>query len=374
MKKVLYVSPNGYLGGAERFLLTAVKAHSLNNNIEASILFFSNGEACQEAKESGLKYYVLKQAFRFRQPWNLFKALLEIRSLVKQNKPDILHLTMPYSHIALSLACLGIKNIKTVWFQHGPLGGRLDRVGSFFSADILLFNSKDLQIRHHLLYPSSKGKIDEHIINHGISSVKGTHVLFANSPLKIGIAGRICSWKGFHNLLIAIGELKQSHKLIPFKVKIAGSVKRPTDQEYKNQLLQITENYQLKNEVIFLDHQVNMEQFYHDIDIFVHSAVTPEPFGLVVAEAMLNGCLVIASDMGGVQDLVLNDKTGLNFPSTTKQAIPELKNKLSIFLVDNNQTSLSLYQKIADQGRLHIEKNYSVKQMVDQLENIYLKL
>ena len=123
MVKVLYISPNGYLGGAERFVLTATVAHLKSSRIKAAILFFSDGEASREARAAGVECLTLKHKFRMRNPLQFIKALLEIRSIVKSYNPEVLQLTMPYSHIALSLATLGL-NVKKVWFQHGPVGGK----------------------------------------------------------------------------------------------------------------------------------------------------------------------------------------------------------------------------------------------------------
>lgn len=369
----MYISPNGYLGGAERFILTAVKAHAAGSKISASILFFSNGEACDEARQAGLNFYILKQSFRFRYPWKLFSALMEIRAFIKHLKPEVLHLTMPYAHISISLATLGL-NLKKVWFQHGPVGGHLDQLANLFPVDAILYNSLDLQTRHRQTWPKARIKKQELIINLGVSSSNGFHPLFLNSPLILGAAGRICSGKGYHNLLIALGELKREETLKPFKLQIAGAAKMSIDKKYRDQLKKLTHTYNLFNEVEFLEHQTNMEAFYQELDIFIHSAVLEEGFGLVIAEAMLNGCLVIASNSGGVKDLVHNNINGLNFSSTSSNAISELKKILNIFLNTKENFSREKYQAIAINGKEFIQKNYSIDKMRDQLENLYLKL
>lgn len=373
MKKILYVSPNGYLGGAERFVLTAVKGHALGRNIDASILFFSEGEACEEARAAGLKIYVLKQSFRFRHPWNLFRALVEIRSIVKSIQPNVLHLTMAYSHIVMSLATLGLK-FKKVWFQHGPVGGYLDQIANLFSVDMLLYNSKNLQRKHKETWPPTRVKIQEEIIKLGVSCSIKPHQLFQNSIISLGAGGRITSGKGYHNLLIALGELKQKVSLRPFKLQIAGSAKKINDQNYKNKLLDIIKDYNLINEVTFLEHINKMEEFYKELDIFIHSAVIEEGFGLVVAEAMLAGCLVISSDSGGVADLIKNNETGINFPAGSNKAVSELKKTLNVFLNAEENFSKEKYQSMATKGKEYIQKNYSVEQMMNQLEDLYLVL
>ena len=48
--KVLYISPNGYLGGAERFVVDITRLHQ-NTNVECAILFFSEGDAVDLARK-----------------------------------------------------------------------------------------------------------------------------------------------------------------------------------------------------------------------------------------------------------------------------------------------------------------------------------
>jgi glycosyltransferase involved in cell wall biosynthesis len=373
LKKVLYISPNGYLGGAERFVLTAVNAHASGNKIAASILFFSGGEAYQEAKNAGLDCYMLKHSFRYRFPWKLFLALKEIRQIVKEVRPDILHLTMPYSHISLSLATIGL-SIKKVWFQHGPVGSHLDRLANFFPVDVILYNSLDVKNRHRKTWPPPLFVGRELIINPGIKLSQKNHTLFNNKTLALASAGRICSWKGFHNIVKAIGELKQEINVKPFKLKIAGSVKMNSDKQYKDELIKLCQTYNLVNEVEFLDHVNDMEEFYQEQDVFIHASLIPEPFGLVVAESMTNGCLVIASDNGGVKDLVQNGVTGFNFPATSHYAVSELKKVLNLILVIQENFPKEKYQNIAEAGKFFIQKNFSIEAMNSKLEDLYLSM
>jgi glycosyltransferase involved in cell wall biosynthesis len=371
--KVLYVSPNGYLGGAERFVLTAVQGHRLKNNIEAGILFFSNGEACREARSLGLDFTILKNSFRLRNPVSLFFALREIRKNVIQFKPDILHLTMPYSHIVLSLATLGLK-IPKVWFQHGPVGGRLDQIANLFPVDMIWYNSHDLKLRHHQTMPRAIVKIQESIIHLGVESKANSHQLFLNSEFKLGSAGRICSWKGFHNIIKTLGELKKEKILRPYKFFIAGAAKSSHDKDYDKELINLVQTLDLTEEVKFLSHVESMNSFYQSLDIFVHSSVIPEPFGLVVAEAMVNGCLVIASDCGGVVDLMQNDMNGISFPATSDKAVLELKKILGKILSTEHQVNIDDYRILANKGRQFVEKNYSVDKMIVEIEELYFKL
>ena len=373
MLKILYVSPNGYLGGAERFVLTATVAHKVEGNINAGILFFSDGEACKEAEKAGVDCFIIKNSFRFRNPFKLLLALKEIRKIVMEYDPDVLHLTMPYAHIVISLATFGL-GIKKVWFQHGPVGGKLDKIAKFLSVDMIWYNCNYLKKVHHETWPRFKIKAQESIVSYGVDAKKSTHVLFEDSFIKIGTAGRICSWKGFHNIIKSLGELKQETSLRPYSFSIAGSAKRIQDLEYGKYIIELVDFYNLKEEIIFLDHVKDMEGFYQGVDVFIHSSVIPEPFGLVVAEAMLNGCLVVASDSGGVSDIMQMGANGLTFPATGTDSVYELKKILEKILSVRVEENINEYRELAKSGKLFIEENYSVTKMIKQIEDIYFNL
>lgn len=373
MIRVLYVSPNGYLGGAERFVLSAVAGHRSSRGVESGILFFSSGEACQEAQRLGLKTFVLKNVFRFRSPIKLFRALVEIRKHVVHYRPDILHLTMPYSHIALSLATVGL-GIKKVWFQHGPIDGKLDQIANLFPVDMIWYNSAYLQERHHRIWPRTQKKTEKFIIKLGVKRNNFLHMLFLHPVIKMGSSGRICYWKGFHTIITALGELKKEAILKPYSFKLAGAAKNSSDQEYANELVKLVQQFDLTKEVEFLNHLQDMDDFYQDLDVFIHSSVIPEPFGLVVAEAMINGCLVLGSDTGGVRDLLQDGKTGISFPSTSEDSINALKKILKEILGKENDNRIEDLRSLAKNGRDYVGINYSIEKMIIQMEELYLRL
>jgi glycosyltransferase involved in cell wall biosynthesis len=369
----LYISPNGYLGGAERFVLNAAKAHKIKNEIKIGILFFSDGEACKEAQKAGIDFFVLKHHFRMRQPFKFFLALREIRRVVIRFKPDVLHLTMPYSHIVLSLATFGL-NLKKVWFQHGPVGGRLDRIANLFPVDMIWYNSHYLKAKHHLTWPSARVKVTENVINLGVDASRSSHCLFSEPIFYLGSAGRICYGKGFHNIIISLGELKKEKKVMPFRLLIAGTSNSIADKEYHQNLIELARSYNLNDEIEFLEHVKDMESFYHRLDILIHSPVMPEAFGLVVAEGMANGCLVIASDDGGVEDLLGNGAYGISFSATGTNAVSELKTILEKILISRDIDQLNRYRDMAEKGRLFVCTNYSMTSMITQIEKLYIEL
>lgn len=303
----------------------------------------------------------------------LWRSLREIRAFVKKLNPGIVHNTMPYSHIVMSLALMGL-SLKNVWFQHGPVGGFLDKLASCFKSHLLIFNSSYLQNEHHNTTWFNRSK-EELVLRLGISfGSNREHPGFSDGVIKLGTSGRICEWKGFHHIIQALGEMAQSLSLKPFTYSIAGSPKNEKDKVYFESLIALVKRYSLQDKVIFLGHQEELISFYNKLDVFIHASTIPEPFGLVVAEAMAQECLIIGSDTGGVADILKNNSTAITYNSVSLEAVKELKSILEPILDQNKNLSVEKYRSLASEGNIFIRKEYSVNSMIKNLEERYLRL
>ena len=100
---------------------------------------------------------------------------------------------------------------------------------------------------------------------------------------------------------------------------------------------------------------------YIAADVFLHTSITPEPFGLVVCEAMLHDTLVIGSNRGGINDILVNQETGLTYSTDQEDSASQLALRIVDALGDN--TAITKHAKDL------IEKEYSVKRMIDFLES-----
>lgn len=367
-KIVLYISPNGYIGGAERFVINCANEHNKNIFIHPIILFLNDGEAVTECKKLQIEHYVLKTKFKFRNPIKLLKALWEIRKTFILIKPEIVHATMPYAHILTSLASFSLP-IKKVWFQHGPVGGLLDKIANFFKVNVIMYNSHYLMQEHHRTSGLPKTVHGEEIIYLGVNNPHTQNNLFSKNNIIIGSSGRITHWKGFHTMLKALESLKQDLPELKFKFNLAGSAKTDHDKLYEQELKNLVNSSDLKDSIQFLSHINNMQDFYNQIDIFVHASTIPEPFGLVVAEAMSHGCFVIGSNLGGVTDILINDQTGYTYNPTTPDSHLALKEQIKKALYDKKRC-----QSIALNGQNLIHTKYNLNKMIWQIEDIYKKL
>jgi glycosyltransferase involved in cell wall biosynthesis len=132
----------------------------------------------------------------------------------------------------------------------------------------------------------------------------------AEQPL-ILISGNIQEWKGQAVLVEALGRIAAQHS--DARCVMAGGIHR-AGVGYAGRMRSRIEELGLQDRIQFLGFRDDMPDLIHAVDIVVHASVRPEPFGRVILEGMLAGKLVIATDAGGVRELIENDVTGCLVP------------------------------------------------------------
>jgi glycosyltransferase involved in cell wall biosynthesis len=124
----------------------------------------------------------------------------------------------------------------------------------------------------------------------------------------VGIFGRIVEWKGQLEFLQAINAVhKRGVNLVALLVGSDGE----TFGDYTAQLKQFIDREGIAERVKFTGYIKNTNDYYQICDLVVHASIAPEPFGLVIIEAMQNGVPVIASCHGAGPEIVNHQETGL---------------------------------------------------------------
>ena len=116
----------------------------------------------------------------------------------------------------------------------------------------------------------------------------------------------------------------------------------------------------------FLGVRDDMENIFRASDIVVTPSIWEEAFGLVAAEASACGVPVVASNIGGLPEVVLDRKTGILTPPGD---IPALVKALERLIADHD-----MRKQMGIQGRRHAVKNFDIQQIVPETLNLYKKL
>ena len=180
-----------------------------------------------------------------------------------------------------------------------------------------------------------------------------------NEQKTILFYGALEKRKGLDILLEALKLLITNYQLPVTKLLIVG-----TGPEKENLKLQVT-NYKLQNNIIFLDWMANEElpALLNLSDVFVFPSRPiggwEEQFGYAMAEASACGIPVVATNIGSIDEVIVNDKSGLLVSPNNAPALAEAISKI---LSDNE-----LKSKMGLCGREHIERNFSHKVVASKL-------
>ena len=168
------------------------------------------------------------------------------------------------------------------------------------------------------------------------------------------LPGRLAGWKGQEIFIEAVNLANIELGYEAFYAVILGS-----DQGrdlYKKKLFRLTEQHRLINQVKFIDHCKDMALAYKVSDIVVSASIEPEAFGRVSVEAQSMEKPIIASNIGGSNETVIDEKTGFLFESNNAKSLS--KKILKVLSMD--EVSL---QSIGKEGRKNIIQKFNVEKM-----------
>ena len=179
------------------------------------------------------------------------------------------------------------------------------------------------------------------------------------------LPGRLTGWKGHELFLESINLVNIKLGYEAFNVVILGN-----DQGrnlYKKKLIELTEKYRMTKQVKFIDHCDDMALAYKVSDIIISASIEPEAFGRVAVEAQSMQKLIIASNIGGSNETIDDEKTGLLFKSGDAKSLCD--KIIQGFTMD--ESSLKI---MGNEGRKNIMKKFNVEKMCFSTYSEYKKL
>jgi glycosyltransferase involved in cell wall biosynthesis len=162
--------------------------------------------------------------------------------------------------------------------------------------------------------------------------------------------GRLVRWKGQDVFLRAVA---QARGRVPrLRAVIVGAADDDDrSRAFADELQRLATELGIAERVTFTGHRVDAPRVMSAADVVVHSAVSPEPFGRVIIEALAAGRPVVATRAGGVLDILDHGVTGLLVPPND---VGELAQALERLAAD-----AGLRARLAAAGRQHAAAHYS---------------
>jgi glycosyltransferase involved in cell wall biosynthesis len=176
----------------------------------------------------------------------------------------------------------------------------------------------------------------------------------------VGIVGRICPWKGQHVFLEAAARVHVHWPKARFRI-IGAALFR--EHDYQADLHRLVREHGLQDVVEFTGFQNDITSAIHSLDILVHASVVGEPFGQVIVQGMACGKPVIATNGGGVPEIVVDGQTGLLVP---RGDAPAMADAICTLLADEEQA-----RQMGILGHQRVLERFTIQQSVATLMNIY---
>lgn len=186
-----------------------------------------------------------------------------------------------------------------------------------------------------------------------------------NSPRKqlIGLVGRICPWKGQHIFLRAAAEVHKQFPHATFQIIGAALFE---EQHYAIEMQKLAKDLGIAHVVEFTGFRNDVPDLMRNLDILVHASTTGEPFGQVIVQGMAAGKAVVATNGGGVPEIVVHGETGLLVPMGDA---PALGSAICALL-----NAPELAAEMGRAGRRRVLEHFTIEQTARKIETVYAQL
>ena len=197
-----------------------------------------------------------------------------------------------------------------------------------------------------------------------IDKLKATRKIEDNKKI-ILLPGRLTAWKGQEMFIEAINLFKQSNPELDFVAVILGDDQGRT--VFRKKLERLVEQFNLTQNIKFVDNCNVMPVAYYISDVIVSSSIEPEAFGRVSVEAQAMKKPIIASNIGGSKETVIDNKTGLLFESGNPKSLCDKLNEI----IKLDTLTLDLMGR---EGRKNVINRFNIEKMCLNTYSEYKKL
>lgn len=288
----------------------------------------------------------------------IFRNIKRLKNLKEEFKPDIVHINFSDPSIFFHFKTLSKE--KTLVTFHLSVENNSSKKNSLLQQTLEIsdwITAPSKAIEDELIKLNPKVKEYCSVINLGLDEpdVKQSAISFLFPTLLC--CGRVVNEKGFDLVIEAVSIILKKYPGI--KLIIAG------DGPAKNDLIQLTEKLGIQKNVDFLG-WVNPDEISNIINrssIVIVPSRWKEAFGLVALQAMQLGRPVIATNTGGLPEIIEHNSNGILVEKENPKAIANAV----IFLIENKEQAESLGLK----GKETVQTKFTWNQNVDAYNKLY---
>jgi glycosyltransferase involved in cell wall biosynthesis len=395
--RLMYFNPTGQLGGAETSLLAVLasvrhaepswplhlvvtadgplNAAAAALGVTTTVLPFPSSLAVLgEHGARGANGGYLRLAARFASAsFSVPAYIAQIRRAIRSFQPDVIHSNGLKMHL---LAGWAAPSVPLVWHMHDYLGSRpltatlLRWSASRCAAAIANSMSVAADVRDTIRRGVKVVPV-YNAVDLDRFSPSGAYADLdrlaglpraAEGTVRVGLLGTFARWKGHEVFLRAVAQLPRD---VPVRAYVIGDALYQTEgsQHSGDELRRLAESLGISDKAGFTGFIRESDGALRALDVVVHASTQPEPFGLVIAEAMACGRAVIVSRAGGAAELVSHDVDALTH---TPGDVGELAARITALAGD-----ASLRARLGAAARATAERRFDQTRLAREIVPVY---
>lgn len=382
MTKILYIYTHTAFGGGETMLLRLMDG--LNKQKFSPIVACSNENKrlIQELKEKSIKFIPLtvqnitsenKFLKAILQLPNFLKMNYRIAQIIRRESPDIIHVNLFYSAL-FSIIPAKLYRKPFIWVAQTP--SDLLKYKFFTRFLIWLSNKTILTCRDFIRIAKENNfnisklqtiytglKMDEFYQKENSGDTIEINGKEIKKPI-IAMIGRFDRYQKGHQYFIEAAKVIKE-KILNVNFLIVGGTVNPEEEKYKRELEDKVKELGLSDQVIFTGFYPDLIYLLSNIEIVIIPSLYEAP-SAVAMEAMAMKRPVVASNVGGIPEVVINGETGFLVPPKNPRAIAEK----TIFLLKNPQKA----REMGEKGYLRVKENFTQEKLAREYEKLYEEL
>ena len=379
MKTIIQILPSLEQsgGGVERGTLDIAKF--LKENGYRSIIVSSGGDMSEKYKHKGVEHF--KIPLNKKGIINFFRARKHFVDLILHIEPDLIHIRSRWPAFCFNKIIKKLR-IPLITTYHGAYSGNNNFFkrkynGVMTEGDVIIAISDFISTQIKKFFPEKAKKIK--IVNRGIDtkyfdlkSITRTRKESFLNDISINeqkhiilLPGRLTEWKGQLVAIEAAKILSLNNPNFEFLMLIVGS--EQNRKGYLKKIKKLIKKLDIGSHVLCLGNRTDMPSIYSTADVVISSSIEPEAFGRVSAEASAMGKPIIATDIGGSKDIVINKKTGW----LVKENDPDI---LAMKIMEVVRLTQDQKDKIGNLARKRIKEKFEMVDMLKKETKIYENL
>jgi glycosyltransferase involved in cell wall biosynthesis len=368
----LFIQSTTEVGGAETVLLNLFEANEdLRRRGLVASLSFGAGDLPVRLRALGVEVVEIPRA-RLRQPWGVVQTLRMLARLARSRGVKVIVGNGSHPQIlgGLTARLTGARSVFLVHMIHEPplwKNDPRDALALRGPCDLMLAVSKAAQASLIKLRPSVESRLfyagtpQRTVAPADVAQARAELGAEADDVV-FGVFGRLQRWKGQDVFVAASADVARRRPHARFVV-VGGSV-FGLEPEFFEQLKGDAARFGLTDRMRFTGFRSDVARLMSACDVVCHTTRVPEPFGMVVLEAMALGRPVIATRGGGPSEVITSEDLGILIPPDDAPALAAAMTRL----IDEPERRRLMGARAAERARRDFSVTDSARALVGYLD------